>query len=142
MLFKAIVTCVALGAAKPEPFKMEPQFEASDEGEVRTELLPEWLEKTGHAQAEGTDVEISEVVPTVEPEAEPEVEKPKRRRGAQPEVVTSAKTALVAGESTREDGAIYMGHDSHGNEVWDPPSPSSEPTEENTKPDGETEAQR
>lgn len=66
MLFKVIITCVALGAIKAEPFRMEPQFEADDEDEVRDELLPKWLENTKHAQAEGTDVEIVEVEKPVE----------------------------------------------------------------------------
>lgn len=74
MLFKVIIICVALGAIKAEPFRMEPQFEADDEDEVRDELLPKWFESTNHAQAEGTDIEIVEVEPTAEPEAEPEPE--------------------------------------------------------------------
>ncbi len=187
MLFKVVIVCIA-AAVGSKPLRLEPQFEADDEEELRDEKLPAWLESTGYTQVEGTDLEVSEVVPDGVPEPEPEkgeapstepdakgpvapdgvqlptldeyvaagylaenyetfIErrmKPVSSAGSTPvdpnDLAKSAepKTELVIGESTNDDGAIYMGHDAHGVEVWDLPertsdAPLSEDGEEETK---------
>ena len=151
MLYKVVIICIT-AVAGASPTRLEPQFDAENEEELREKKLPEWLGYTGYTQVEGTDIEVSEVKPDPLPEPEPSRATPLEAADppAPPTSTVSVDSAdigknpepasvLVIGESKNADGAIYLGHDAQGNEVWDlPESPSDEAP---TSKDGEASTQ-